>query len=485
MKSNFDFLLDIHEFDSFSYRAVDSEKSLFIAPYVTAMLCRSTLEFAVKWIHKYDDSLKDVSDFGNINLSELIHDSAFLGLFSNDMHFKIKYIITLGNDAVHNMEDIQRKEAIVALKNLYDFTKWISYKYLNKVYNKGYDESIIQKDFKKDLRFDEIEDIYELKLKEKDNEIQQLKRKIKTAHLYENTKPTNEIKIVKEKIGKDKKVKNKTLINEKPKNLVVTERSFEVENLLKSYKKIEFSDVSINKISILPTEMFKNDLIPLLDTLNANKEKLPLTLINKLGHTEYVELKSAFGTFTIIIDRKKAFISDIELIEKVVKNPYVEKIEATSLSIENELPISKTIYGDEIKNKFHDMIRLSNKELLITSLWVQNGVYSQLVVLFERAIKRGVSIKVIFGMDEDNKKHFNDSVETLIRYKSRLGANFSYKKGNIYEEVCICDDFSSLSGNYPLLSVATKNKKKFIKEQATYSEDEKEVLNLIKKFHSM
>lgn len=480
MKSNFDFLLDIHEFESFSYRAVDSEKSLFLAPYVTAMLCRSTLEFAVKWIHKYDDTLKSISDFDNINLSDLIHNDAFLSLFSSDMHLKIKYIITLGNDAVHNMEDIQRKEAIVSLKNLFDFTKWIAYKYLNKVYKKGYDETIIQKDLKKDLRFDEIEDIYELKLKEKDKEIQKLKRMLKMSKLDENIDSIEEDTPI-----KDKKVQNKSLITEQTQNSVVTTRTFEVEELIKNYKKVEFSDISIKKISILPKEMFKNDLIPLVSSLSTNSEKLPLTLINQLGHTKYMELKSAFGTLTLVVDRKKTFISDINLIEKIEKNPYIEKLQSTPLISDKPFSASKTIYGDEIKNKFHDMIRLANKELLITSPWVQNGVYSELIVLFERAIKRGVSIKVVYGMNEDNNKHFAESVETLSRYKSRLGSNFSYKKGNIYEEICICDDFSYLIGNYPLLSVATKNKKKFIKEKATYSENEKEVANLIKKFQNM
>ena len=95
---NFDFLKGKKNFESFTNACIEAEKSILISPATTAILSRRALELAVKWLYTFDSDL--VLPYQD-NISSLIHSNSFIELIDYKMLHQIKYIIQLGNVAVH------------------------------------------------------------------------------------------------------------------------------------------------------------------------------------------------------------------------------------------------------------------------------------------------------------------------------------------------------------------------------------------------
>lgn len=466
MKNNFDFLQKNTEFNSFSQRAVDCEKSILINPYVCAILCRATLECAVKWVYSYDENLQTI--YNDDNISDLIHAPEFVSIINNDLLLKLKQIIKIGNDAIHNNDEIVLGESIVLLRNLFDFCKYISNKYSIVVYNKGYDESILNKMYSKKSRIEEIENVYEDKIYKKNKEIEQMKIQLKGGKTL-----AEEIVLKPEKTNKDNK-NNSTII---------TNRSMAIEELSKKYKKIQYSSESLEKMKILQPEIYSNEFLNFIEKLNSDIDSLNLTLLRKLGHTSFMEKNTSFGVVSLIVENKKIYVHNIELLEKYEKNPFVEKV--TSEKIQKELNNEYTIYGIDAKNKFHDLIRMADREILIASHLATNDVYAEVIGMLEKAVKRGVVIKVLYGMNGDKPEVAQRTLKVITNYKSKLGKNFIALKSNVFQEVCICDDDFFMSGNFGFLSYTNDNKNKNIKEYTTYSENQNDLKKIKKQFKQM
>ena len=99
MASNFAFLKQNQPFTSFAHACDEAEKSIAISPSATAILARRALELAVKWLYASDSALKvPYQD----NLSSLIHERSFLDLIDQSLFVPIKFIVKLGNLAVHS-----------------------------------------------------------------------------------------------------------------------------------------------------------------------------------------------------------------------------------------------------------------------------------------------------------------------------------------------------------------------------------------------
>ena len=122
MASNFSFLEQNQQFAGFARACAEAEKSIAVTPSTTAILSRRALELAVKWLYASDSALKvPYQD----NLSSLIHERSFLDLIDQSLFSPIKYIVKLGNHAVHSPAPVKRGEAILSLYNLHQFTAWI------------------------------------------------------------------------------------------------------------------------------------------------------------------------------------------------------------------------------------------------------------------------------------------------------------------------------------------------------------------------
>lgn len=141
MSTNFDFLMEKITFQSFADSAVEAEKSLLVSPATCAILVRRALELAIKWVYTFDNELTiPYQD----NISSLIHESTFRQIIDPQLFPLMKYIIKLGNTAVHTNVSIARDEAVLSLRNLHEVVRWIDYCYAEAYTCPDFDEELLR-----------------------------------------------------------------------------------------------------------------------------------------------------------------------------------------------------------------------------------------------------------------------------------------------------------------------------------------------------
>ena len=139
-------------------RQLKQKKSLSISPATCAILSRRALELAVRFVFSYDAELSlPYRD----NVSSLIHEPTFRRIIEPRLFPMLKYTIHLGNVAVHTNNNIGRDEAIIALRDLFEFCDWIDYSYSREYDEKTYDESILASGNEKRIKADELMKLYE------------------------------------------------------------------------------------------------------------------------------------------------------------------------------------------------------------------------------------------------------------------------------------------------------------------------------------
>ncbi|WP_026677383.1 DEAD/DEAH box helicase family protein [Fictibacillus gelatini] len=172
MFSNFQFLQEKAQFDSFANACLEAERSLQVSPATCAILTRRALELAVKWLYASDSELKvPYQD----NLSSLIHERTFLSIIDEDLFPLLKYIIKLGNVAVHTNSVITRDEAVLALHNLHQFIDWLDYCYSENYSESEFKEEVLLTGEEPRKRPEEYKELYE-KLSSKDRKLEDLMR---------------------------------------------------------------------------------------------------------------------------------------------------------------------------------------------------------------------------------------------------------------------------------------------------------------------
>ncbi|OFI07636.1 type I restriction enzyme EcoKI subunit R [Clostridium acetireducens DSM 10703] len=170
MCTNFEFLKFKKEFNSFSNACIEAEKSILVSPATCAILSRRALELAVKWVYSFDEDL--ILPYQD-NISSLIHNGSFTELIHSEMLPLLKFVIKLGNLAVHTNKNITREEAVLSLHNLYQFIDWIDYCYGNDYAEKQFDENSLLQGEEKRVRPEELKDLYD-KLSSKDKKIEDI-----------------------------------------------------------------------------------------------------------------------------------------------------------------------------------------------------------------------------------------------------------------------------------------------------------------------
>lgn len=124
--SNFGFLKDREEYALFAPACMEAEKIYATAPAMCAVGCRKALELAVKWVYAADNTMeKPYKD----NLQSLVHEPSFRFAVDEDTWKKFKFIIKLGNQAVHTGQSVSKSEALTSLRALFEFVEWIDYCY--------------------------------------------------------------------------------------------------------------------------------------------------------------------------------------------------------------------------------------------------------------------------------------------------------------------------------------------------------------------
>ena len=172
MCRNFDFLKNKKIFNSFSNACLEAEKSILVSPATTAILSRRALELAVKWIYAFDNDL--VLPYQD-NISSLIHDDSFKELINIDLFPMIKYVIKLGNVAVHTNATIKREEAILSLNNLFNFVSFLDYCYADEYTAGEFNEDLLDEGNSNRAKKEELRDLYD-KLSAKDKKLEEVRK---------------------------------------------------------------------------------------------------------------------------------------------------------------------------------------------------------------------------------------------------------------------------------------------------------------------
>jgi type I restriction enzyme R subunit len=195
---NFEFLKEKDQYKSFTSACLEAEKSLQISPATTAILSRRALELAVKWTYSFDEGLKLPYDN---RLSALIHEQTFRDTIEGRLFPLLRFIVKLGNVAVHTNSTISRMEAITSLRNLHQFVSWIDYCYSIEYTAKDFNEDVLLIGNGSRKRKEEYQDLFE-KLSAKDRKLEdiiaeneQLRKKITATRIHNQAEKDYDFKV--------------------------------------------------------------------------------------------------------------------------------------------------------------------------------------------------------------------------------------------------------------------------------------------------
>ena len=158
MESNFEHLVGKENYDFFAVQAVEAERAMEISPGNCAIMARRALELAVKYVYTYDADLKMPY---NDQISSLIHEDSFQRIIDPRLFFMLKYVIRLGNNAVHTNKRITRADAILSLKNLFEFCDWIDYSYSHEYEQHTFDETLVPTGEEKRVKPEVLKALYD------------------------------------------------------------------------------------------------------------------------------------------------------------------------------------------------------------------------------------------------------------------------------------------------------------------------------------
>ncbi len=124
--TNFDFLTQESQFDSFSGVAIAAEKTLHIDLSTSVINCRRAMEFAVKWMYSVDGSL--VMPYQD-TLVSLMNTEEFRDIIGTDIWRRMDFIRRIGNNAAHSGKKVTEEQAELCLENLFVFLDFVAYCY--------------------------------------------------------------------------------------------------------------------------------------------------------------------------------------------------------------------------------------------------------------------------------------------------------------------------------------------------------------------
>ena len=140
--TNFDFLTQDSQFNTFSSVAVSAEKILHIDAAACVINCRRAMEFAVKWMYSVD---KELDLPWQDTLVSLMNTDEFRQIVSDDVWRRMDLIRKLGNNAAHTGRAITTEQAQLCLENLFIFMDFIACCYGKDYEAKQFDPSLLDK----------------------------------------------------------------------------------------------------------------------------------------------------------------------------------------------------------------------------------------------------------------------------------------------------------------------------------------------------
>ena len=127
--SNFDFLLEQKDFESFAPIAVRAEKYAHDDPDTSIGLCRKAAECATNWLYAVDRHLDST---GLRDFRDKISNYQFKKLVGADICDSVHLIRKLGNKAVHGENaNFPPKTSLVIVYSLFKYLCWIEHNYVS------------------------------------------------------------------------------------------------------------------------------------------------------------------------------------------------------------------------------------------------------------------------------------------------------------------------------------------------------------------
>ena len=140
--TNFDYLKQEPQFNSFADVAIAAEKVLNIDLESSVINCRRAMEFAIKWMYSVDKSLEmPYQD----KLISLMSTEDFHAIVDDALWKRLDLIRKIGNRAAHNGKKVTMDEAKLCLQNLFIFMDFVSYCYADSYTERTYDVTLLQK----------------------------------------------------------------------------------------------------------------------------------------------------------------------------------------------------------------------------------------------------------------------------------------------------------------------------------------------------
>ena len=141
-----------------------------------------------------------------------------------------------------------------------------------------------------------------------------------------------------------------------------------------------------------------------------------------------------------------------EEIESLVADPETFDLDSVPMHLKNE----------EIRKMFLKSFLIAESEIDIISPWMNFSVVNDaLINLMRQALERGVSIRIIYGLqsssDEYNQIRSDRSDQVAERLRTsfaEFGDLFHVSRDNIHYKLVLCDEKFKLEGGYNYLSFA-------------------------------
>ncbi|WP_018659284.1 DEAD/DEAH box helicase family protein [Allofustis seminis] len=170
MESNFSFLNKEKMYHSFASACSEAERLMNVSYSAAAAYTRRAAELAVKWMYAND---KDLNLPYNDNFAALINDFDFKDIVGLEMYRAIDFIRVLGNKAAHTNMAVTRSQAVLSLRNLFNFTDAIDMWYSKEYEEKSFNESLLGDNDKLSKTQKEKEELLEI-ISLKDKNLEQI-----------------------------------------------------------------------------------------------------------------------------------------------------------------------------------------------------------------------------------------------------------------------------------------------------------------------
>lgn len=145
---------------------------------------------------------------------------------------------------------------------------------------------------------------------------------------------------------------------------------------------------------------------------------------------------------------------------------------------ERALPKQRSLKNHEIREIFLAALKEAKEEINIISPWITKKVVdADFIRMLEEALKRGVRIKILYGISDPSSRQYGKPDETvplaasLVKKFSRYGDLFKMKYGQTHQKLLICDNRYFVDGSFNFLSFKGEFVDGTRSEGATYSED--------------